>query len=176
MKKSIVLLLFSVLLMSCNNELTLQKYFVNNTDAPNFMAIDMDPGMLNIDKTKLTADEASALKAFDKINILTFKATEQNKAKFEAERVKVAGILKEKSYDELMKFGSGKDGVAVYSVGEGEHIKEFVIYANKKDNGFAIVRVLGTNMTPNHVMTLMSVLKHSDIKSDQLKSLADFMK
>ena len=176
MKKLMVLLLFSILLMSCNNELTLQKYFVNNSDAPNFMAIDMDPGMLNIDKTKLTADEANALKVFDKINILTFKATEHNKANFEAERVKVAGILREKSYDELMKFGSGKDGVVVYSVGAGEYMKEFIIYGYKKENGFAIVRVLGSNMTANHVMTLMSVLKHSDIKSDQLKSLQDFMK
>ena len=41
-----------------------------------------------------------------------------------------------------MKFGSGKEGAQISYVGTDDHIEEFVIFANKSDNGFAVVRVL----------------------------------
>jgi hypothetical protein len=44
-------------------------------------------------------------------------------------------------------------------VGSDEHIDEFVLFANSKDAGFAVVRVLGDDMNPNNILTLMSVLK-----------------
>jgi hypothetical protein len=70
-----------------------------------------------------------------------------------------------------MKFGSGKDGASVSFVGDDEHIDEFVFYANKKETGFAVVRVLGKNMNPTGIMTLMSVLKNANVDLEQLKPL-----
>jgi hypothetical protein len=161
---------------SCNSEPSLQKYFVENTENKDFIALDLSPSILNLEKTKLTAKQTEALHSFDKMNILAFKANNQNKAQFETERAKVTAILKDPKYQQLMKFGSGKEGASISYVGSDENIKEFVIFANRKENGFAVVRVLGENMNPNNIMTLMSILKESKIDMEQLKPLQQLMK
>lgn len=170
-----ILLLFSLFLISCNSEPTLQKYFVENTENKNFIALDVSPSILNVDKTKLSVAQNDALKSFDKMNVLAFKLNDKNKAEFETERAKVDLILKDKKYQQLMKFGSGKEGASVSFVGTDEHIEEFVFYANKKENGFAVVRILGKDMNPTSVMTMMSVLQQSNIDLEQLKPLQQLM-
>ncbi len=75
-----------------------------------------------------------------------------------------------------MTFGSGKDGASISYVGTDENIEEFVVFANRKENGFAVVRVLGKNMNPNNIMTLMTVLKQSNIDMEQLKPLQQLVK
>ena len=164
-------LLALLTLVSCNSEPSLQKYFVQNTDNKDFIALDVSPSILNIEKTKLSAEQTEALNSFDKMNILAFKANDKNQAQFETERAKVKAILKDPKYQKLMSFGSGKDGASISYVGTDENIEEFVVFANKKENGFAVVRVLGKNMNPNNIMTLMSVLKESKIDMEQLKPL-----
>ena len=169
-------LLLSLFLVSCNSEPTLQKYFVENTENKNFIALDVSPNILNVDKTKLSIAQSDALKSFDKMNVLAFKLNDKNKAQFEIERAKVNLILKDKKYQQLMKFGSGKEGASVSFVGTDEHIEEFVFFANKKENGFAVVRILGKDMNPTSVMTMMSVLQQSNIDLEQLKPLQQLMK
>ena len=61
-------------------------------------------------------------------------------------------------------------------MGTDDNIKEFVVFANRKENGFAVVRVLGENMNPNNIMTLMTVLKESKIDMEQLKPLQQLVK
>lgn len=170
-----ILLLFSLFLISCNSEPTLQKYFVENTENKNFIALDVSPSILNVDKTKLSVAQNDALKSFDKMNVLAFNLNDKNKAEFETERAKVDLILKDKKYQQLMKFGSGKEGASVSFVGTDEHIEEFVFFANKKENGFAVVRILGKDMNPTSVMTMMSVLQQSNIDLEQLKPLQQLM-
>ena len=162
-------LLVLLILVSCNSEPSLQKYFVENTENKDFIALDISPSILNVDKAKLSREQTEALNSFDKMNILAFRANDKNQVQFETERAKVKAILKNPKYQELMKVGSGKDGASVSFVGTDENIEEFVIFANRKENGFAVVRVLGKNMNPNNIMTLMSVLKESKIDMEQLR-------
>lgn len=169
-------LLFSLLLLSCNSEPTLQKYFVENTENKNFIALDVSPDVLNVDKTKLSIAQTDALKSFDKINILAFKLTDKNKAEFETERAKVDLILKDKKYQQLMKFGSGKEAASISYVGSDEHIDEFILFANRKENGFAVVRILGKDMNPTNIMTMISVLQQSNVDLEQLKPLQQLLK
>ncbi len=169
-------LLLSLFLVSCNSEPTLQKYFVENTENKNFIALDVSPNILNVDKTKLSIAQSDALKSFDKMNVLAFKLNDTNKTEFEIERAKVNLILKDKKYQQLMKFGSGKEGASVSFVGTDDHIEEFVFFANKKETGFAVVRILGKDMNPTNIMTMMSVLQQSNIDLEQLKPLQQLMK
>ena len=169
-------LLVLLTLISCNSEPSLQKYFVENTENKDFIALDVSANILNVDKAKLSTEQAEALNSFDKMNILAFKANDKNQTQFETERAKVKAILKNPKYQELMKVGSGKDGASVSFVGTDENIEEFVIFANRKENGFAVVRVLGKNMNPNNIITLMSVLKESKIDMEQLKPLQELIK
>lgn len=171
-----IALFFSLFLFSCNQEPTLQKYFVENTENKNFLALDVSPDILNVDKTKLSSEQKTALQSFDKMNVLAFKLNGKNKTQFEVERAKVNLILKDKKYQQLMKFGSGKEGASVSYVGSDEHIEEFVFFANKKEAGFAVVRVLGKDMNPTNIMTMMQVIQKANIDLEQLKPLQQLMK
>lgn len=172
----IIALLSSLLFGSCNSEPTLQKYFVENTENKDFIALDISSNILNVDKAKLTVVQKEALQSFDKINVLAFKLNEENKSQFETERAKVNLILKDSIYQQLMKFGSGKEGASVSYVEKGGKINEFVFFANKKDVGFAVVRVLGKDMNPTNIVNMISVLKDSKIDLEQLKPLQELIK
>jgi hypothetical protein len=171
-----IVLFMSLLLISCNSEPSLQRYFVENTENKNFVALDVSPSILNVDKTKLSAVQSDALKSFNKMNVLAFKVNDSNKAQFEIERAKVDLILKDKKYQQLMKIGSGNEGATVSFVGTDEHIEEFILYANKKEDGFAVVRILGKDMNPTSIMTMISVLQQSNIDLEQLKPLQQLIK
>ncbi|MNF24334.1 hypothetical protein D3C85_386940 [compost metagenome] len=171
-----IAILFCLFLASCNSEPTLQKYFVENTENKNFIAMDVSSSILNLNEAKLSVAQKEALQSFEKMNILAFKLNETNKAQFEAERAKVNLLLKDEKYQQLMKFGSGKEGASVSFVGSDEHIEEFVLFANKKENGFAVVRILGKDMNPTHIMNMISVLQQSNIDLEQLKPLQQLIK
>lgn len=168
--------LVSMLMLSCNNEPSLQKYFVENSEKKDFVVVDVSPGIINVDKTKLTPEQKTALESFDKMNILAFKLDGKNKASFEAESQKVKKILKNKDYQELMKVGSGKDAASISFVGSEDNINEFVLFAKRDENGFAIVRILGDDMNPNNIMNMLSVLKTANVDMEQLKPLEALIK
>jgi hypothetical protein len=166
----------SLLFGSCKSEPSLQKYFVENTENKNFIALDVSSSILNVDKAKMSVAQTEALQSFEKMNVLAFKLNDNNKAEFETERAKVNLILKDSTYQQLMKFGSGKEGASVSYVGTDDHISEFVFFANKKDVGFAVVRVIGKDMNPTHIMNMISVLQESKIDLEQLKPLQELVK
>ena len=124
----------------------------------------------------MTAEQKTALESFDKMNIIAFKINDKNKDTYEEESAKVSQILKSDTYQELMTVGSGKDAASISFVGDEDNIGEFVLFAKRKDNGFAIVRILGNDMNPNNIMTMLSVLKTSEIDMEQLKPLQALIK
>ncbi len=75
-----------------------------------------------------------------------------------------------------MKIGSGKDGASVSYIGTEDDIDEFVLFAKRKENGFAVVRILGDNMNPANIMTMLSLLKNSNIDMSQLQPLQALIK
>lgn len=177
MKKLIALVSCLILLWSCEDKPTLQKYFVKNTESPKFIALDLASNIIKTDKVALSETEKAALESFEKMNILAFRADSTNTADYDKEIKEVKAILKDESYQQLMKAGSGNDGAAIYFVGkDDEHIEEFVVLAGKKENGFAVVRVLGNDMNPTHVMNMLSLLQKSQVDMEQLKPLQQLMK
>jgi hypothetical protein len=165
-----------IFVSSCETKPTLQKYFVKNTESADFVAVDIAPSVINIDKAKLTLDEKAALASFDKMNILAYKTDSTHFEKYDQEIKEVKSLLKNQNYQQLMKVGSGSDGAAIYFVGDETHIDEFVVLASKKENGFAVVRVLGNDMNPTHVLNMVQLLRKTDLKLDQLKPLQELMK
>jgi hypothetical protein len=167
---TVALLLF--LLTSCNSEPSLQKYYVDNQEKPGFVALDISPSILNLNKAKLSAEQTKALSTFEKMNILAFKIDDKNKNQYAVEKNKVVEILKDTvTYKQLMKFGSGKQGASISYVGDENHINEFVLFGNQKETGFAVVRILGNGMKPEDAMTMLSVLQQSNIDMKQLEAL-----
>lgn len=174
---SFVLTASAMLFLSCSNKPTLQTYFVTNQDRPNFVSIDVSPSILNLDKSKLTSDESKALASFEKMNILAFKVEQKSKTIYAIEKNILLEILKDTTnYHQLMKFGSGSQGASISFVGNEDHINEFVLFGNKKENGFAVVRILGNDMKPEYALKLFSILQKSNVNSKQFDILKDLMK
>lgn len=168
--------LFSLLLMSCSNEPSIQKYFVENSGKKDFIALDVSPSIINIDQSKLTPDQQTALNSFEKMNVLIFKSNGKNDAQYQSETQKLGDILKDETYQELMKIGSGKDGASVSFVGDENDIDEFIFFAKNKDNGFAVVRILGNDMNPNNIMNMIGILQIANVDMEQLKPLQGLLK
>lgn len=174
--KALAAIALCLLMVGCSKEPSIQKYFVQKTEDPNFVALDLSPTILNVDANKLSTENRKALESFEKMNILALRRTDTNETLYEKESKSVKAILKNEKYQELMHFGSGGSGASVKFVGDENNIEEFILYADSKDMGFAVVRVLGNNMTPTDIMNFMSVLQQSNLDVDQLKPLQDVMK
>ena len=171
-----VLGLLMLLMISCQQEPTLQKYFVEKAGSKNFVTLDIAPTIIKTEKLSLTPEEQTALKSLHKFNVLAFTATPKNQAEYKKEKDKVKALLKGEEYEELMHVGSNEQGASIHTIGEGEHIEEFVVYVHKQENGFGVIRVLGEDMTPNNVMTLVGILQKADMNMEQLKPLQAMMK
>lgn len=177
MKKLLLFVSTIIIVWSCEEKPSLQKYFVENTESSKFIAVDLAPSIIKTDKMSLSETERAALASFEKMNILAFKTDSTNSTGYEQEIKEVKAILKDESYQQLMKAGSGNDGAAIYFVGDDdEHIEEFVVLAGKKENGFAVVRVLGNDMNPTHIINMLSLLQKSNVDLDQLKPLQQLIK
>ncbi len=174
--KKVLISLVSLLVISCSNKPSLEKYYVENAENKNFVQLDISPSILNMNKAKLTPDQIKAMQTFEKVNVLAFKINDKNKALFATERTKVNTILKDEKYQQLMKFGSGKDAAMISFVGPDDHISEFVVYGSKEEFGFVIVRILGKDMSPSSILTIMESLKTANVDMAQLKPLLEQFK
>ena len=165
-----------LLLISCKNNPSLDKYFVENATNKSFISIDVSPAMFNTNKAKLTTEQAEALKSFDKMNVLYFQKTSNNAVEFEAERVKMSTVLKNEKYQDLMKFGQGKDVAKISFVGTDDHISEFIISGSKNDVGLGVVRIQGEDMNPANVMQIVEAMQSGNFNMDALKPMLDMLK
>lgn len=171
------MILLVATLHSCNQGETLQRYYVDHQEQPNFLSIDVPLSMLNLDKEQLTEDQKDAYKSIQKLNMLAFKVTAENTSEYEVEMGKVKTILDDSKYEELMRGGNPEDGTFVIkTLGKDDDIEEFILFGNMDNKGFAIVRILGNEMNPNKIMSLTSALDKANIDDSQLSKFTEFFK
>mgnify|MGYP000108630836 CR=1 FL=1 len=178
MKKiiTIVIVSFVLILSACSSTQSLQEYYVDNSDNPNFLKLDIPTSVLNLSEADLTDAQRDALESFQKLNILAFKKTNQNVSAYTAEKENVKTILKNDKFNELMKISTGMGKASVQYIGDDDAIDEVVIYGSSDDKGFALIRVLGDDMNPAHLMELIKAIEKSDYKGEGLEQLEGFLK
>lgn len=171
------MILLVVTLHSCNQGQTLQHYYVDNQEQPNFLSIDVPVSMLNLDKAQLTQDQNDAYRSIQKLNMLAYKVKPDLQSEYETELAKVKAILDDPRYEELMRGGDAKVGqFSIRVLGDEDDVEEFILFGNADDKGFAIVRILGKDMNPNKIMTLVSSLDKANIDDSQLSKFTEFFK
>jgi len=176
-KTIITALILVVTLSSCNQGETLQSYYVMNQETPDFMSVDIPTSFVNLDKVTLTDEQTEAYESVDKLNMLAFELKEDNKEVYQAELAKVKTILANPKYEELFRGGNSTDGkIIIKYIGTDTSIDELIVFANSKEKGFGIVRVLGDDMEPAKIMTLGDALKDADFDDKQLQGFSDFFK
>ncbi len=173
--KSAVLLI-AVLLGSCASQQSLQEYYVDNKENPNFISLDIPASILKMEETDLTDGQRNAVESLRKFNLLAFRKTADNVAEYKLEKTKVKAILKNDEFVELMKINSQYGKGVVKYLGDENAIDEVIIYGDSNEQGFALVRVLGKDMNPAHIVQLMQAIQKSDYNGEGLGEIGKFLK
>lgn len=173
--KSISILLIVLVFTSCDNSPSLQKYYVESNDNPEFVNFDIPASVLELRNEEVSEDVKKTLKSIRKVNILGYQLKEDNKTTFKEERKKVKEILKNPKYQELMSINSGKQSYTIRFLGEDDAIDEIIFYGTDKEKGFALVRILGDDMNPSKMMMLAQEIKFNN-DDGSMKGLESFMK
>lgn len=106
MKNSIkvlgVAILGLILFVACNNQKTIQEYYVEKQESNDFIAIDLPASIVDVSENASEETKAT-MKTIKKLNVLAFKIDEENRMEFEKEQAEVKQILKSDQYNELMR-------------------------------------------------------------------------
>lgn len=162
--------------VACSSTQSLQEYYVDNSENPNFIVLDVPTSILNLENQDLSETQQEAMESLKKLNLLAFKKTNENGAEYEVEKAKVKAILKNDDFVELMKLNSQYGKGVVKYIGDEDAIDEVIIYGSSDDKGFAIIRVLGNNMNPGHIIQLMNAIQSSDFNGEGLGEIGEFLK
>jgi hypothetical protein len=164
-------------LYSCNQNPSLQTYYVDNQEKQNFLSVDIPANFLNLDENSLTEEQKEAYESIEKLNMLAYRLNANNEAEYNTELQKVKAILDDPKYEELMRGGNAVDGKFVIKIlGEEDDIEEFILFGSSNDKGFAIVRVLGDEMNPMKIMNLVSALDKANVDDAQVGEFMKFFK
>lgn len=171
-----LILAVAVILASCSSQQSLQEYYVDNKENPNFISLDIPASILRMDEVELTEVQREAVESLKKFNLLAFKKTADNTAAYKVEKAKVKEILKDDEFVELMKINSEYGKGVIKYLGDEDAIDEVIIYGDSKDKGFALIRVLGDDMNPAHIVQLMQAIQKSEYKGEGLGDIGKFLK
>lgn len=162
MIKTLSMLLFaSLLLVGCNQQPTIQEYYVQKQENNDFIAIDLPASLLKVDEDA-SQETKETMATIKKLNILAFKITDANEAAYKAEAAQVKEILKSKKYNELMRMKHENMNIIINYEGDDDAINEFVLFAADNKKGFALARVLGEKMQPAKIMKMAEDFKNID--------------
>lgn len=163
--KSIVKIISIVcvtLLVSCSGDISLQEYFVAQQEDSDFIAVDIPSSLLDLKKDDLPEKEKAALESLKKVNLLALPI-KGNEAKFETEKAKINSILKSEKYQTLMRYGSNGRNVVLNYLGEEDAVDEVVVFATDVEMGLVIARMLGNNMKPEHMVSLVKAVEKNEV-------------
>jgi len=172
----IIGLLTAFLFVSCSSTQSLQEYYIDSSENPNFLSVDLPVSLLNLKMAELNAEEKAAYESLNKLNVLAFKKDDTNADEYTAEKTKVKAILKNPEFNELMKMNTAMGKATIKYLGDDDAIDEVVIYGDSKEKGFVLVRVLGNDMNPALIAQFIKAMEKSDYNGEGLQKIGEFLK
>ncbi len=162
------------LMISCDTNPSLQRYYVESKENNEFISIDLPSSILQLKDDDVSEEIKNTLATIKKVNFLALQLNDTNKELYISEKQKVKNILKNPKYKQLVRMNLGKTSILVNFLGEEDTIDEVIVFASDNKKGFAIVRVLGENMNPANILKLTQEIK-TDGDSEQLKQLGGLL-
>lgn len=162
-------------LTSCNDDPTVQSYYVDSQEKDGFITTTIPKSILGIDQNNLSSESRKAYESVNKINLLMLPATDNQKDNVKQETEVFNDILKKSNYKTLMTHSS--DGVKARFVYEGDtdSIDELIVFGSSEDMGMGIARITGDNMNIGDLMKMMKELEKEDINPANLKGILQGM-
>lgn len=175
-KSSGLLLIVAMSMLSCNSNKSVQQYILEKQSSPDFISLTLPASILNIAVDSLGVDEKNAVDSLKKLNVLVYHASDQSKDIFENEQKEIRNVLANSKYEDLMKAQTHMGSGAIMFLGSESNIDEFLAFGTDQKENFILIRVLGDNMNPKHIMPFISALKQSDVNEDELLNLLSTLK
>lgn len=169
-------ILTAVFLVSCGDGVSLQRYYVDNQETENFITQDIPISMVELDKTNFTEAQHEAYNSVKRLNFLGYKASDTNIETYNKELATVKTILNDDKYQDLMEFSDRGRKIVVKYIGDDEEADEIVVFGSAKEMGFAIVRILGNNMSPEKMGVLLHSLQNANVNENQVQDIMNFFK
>lgn len=160
-KKLSFIILATVVLVACNNQPTVQEYYVQKQENNSFIAIDLPSSLLNIEEGA-SEETKETMATIKKLNILAFKVNETNAAEYKTELAQVKSILKGDDYNELIRMKHEGINIVINYQGTDDAIDEFLLLASNSEKGFALARILGDNMQPEKIVKMAEDFNNID--------------
>ena len=161
LKSIITVLTIALLFVSCKDENSIQTYFVDHREQPEFLSLDLSAKMLDLSKADLTAEQQEAYNSIEKLDVLAYRVNDGDVVAYEQELQKAKKVFKNEKYEELMEFKDNGISFKISTIGDENTVDEILVLANSKEMGFAIVRVLGDKMKPEQLVKLITELQHT---------------
>ncbi|MBT6161790.1 MAG: DUF4252 domain-containing protein [Flavobacteriaceae bacterium] len=166
--KPIIFLGSLILFINCNTTTSLQKYFVQKSEDPAFLIMNVPIALDSIFSNDIAENEREALQGIRKLNLLFYKRKAQASDQWSAEVNEIRTVLKQPSYQHLMDFkGFEKAKFSLMYEGEIEKVKEGIVFFEMEQFGFGVLRILGSSIEPS---TLLSMLHKVDLKRLETQS------
>lgn len=169
----IIMLLLAAIATTACTEKSLQKYLVEKQDDPKFMKFDLATSLLDNGSFDLNAEDKEVLSSIRKINVIAYPLKNGDTEDFEMERSELESILKDDRYKDLTRVHSDNWSADFKYKGEEDAIDEVIIYANSADTGFALLRLHGKNMKPEHLMHLVEIFQKGDFDLSSFTGLIE---
>ncbi len=173
-----ILFVFFLSVLNCTSDSTdsLQTYYVDNQEKPNFIVVDIPTSVVDFSKVELTSREQEAVETIEKINFLGFKKSNTNSEEYQKELKRINTILSHAKFSALGTFNMYGSKVMAYSLGSTDNPEELIVFANQKDKGFGVLRVLGDDLNFGKLFTLAEILDKANIDKTQLEGITNFFK
>lgn len=162
-------------LVSCNNDLSLQKYLVDKQDDDKFLKIDLATSLLQSENSSFTEEQQEILNTVKKVNVVAYKVNNGNIEEYNTEKEKIAAIMNQDKYKTLIKFGSNSRGATLKYLGEEDAIDEVIVFASDSEKGFAVFRLLGENMRPDQMIKLMNSIDKGDLDLSKVSGIGELL-
>ena len=166
----------TVILISCGEGVSLQRYYVDHQEAKNFISQDFPLSMIEIDKSNFTPEQEEAYSSVNKLNFLGYKANATDAETYQTELTKVKTILSNSKYNDLMEFSDKGNKILVKYIGDDDEADEVIVFGSAKEMGFGIVRILGNDMNPEKMVTLTDAFQKANVEESQLQDIMNFFK
>ena len=158
-------------LASCDNDPTVQSYYVDSEEKPGFYKQTVPKTILGIDERKLDEESLQAYNSLDKVSVLLLPAKpgEENRIKEEVEVFDK--IISNGDYKTLITYNSEGMKVNLVYEGSSEKIDEIIAYGRYEDKVMGVARILGDDMNLGSIAKMFNGLDGSDINPAGIKSI-----
>jgi ERCC4-related helicase len=167
-----LMILGLIMFTSCDNQKSIQEYYVEKQESNDFIAIDLPASIVDVGENA-SEETRATLKTIKKLNVLAFQLDDSNKAEYEKEQQEIKSILKNDRYNELMRMRHEGMNIVINYQGSDDAVDEFILFASDETKGFALARVLGDKMEPAKIMKMAEDMKNLDADGAALAELGE---